>query len=297
MADAAASSTSAEGTEPNEAVTETTGRSTGTTISIALTVAVIVAASLGTAGVWCDRWLEEDSVGAGFVLVAAAVWAAYRNRAKLVRAASPQVLGIVLIYVGFAGKLASELLAMRIPDRLGLYVQIIGLVLLWCGFSGVVAWWRPLLLLLAAIPLPVSVQGRIYPQLGEFALVVIGPLVEIAGATVLPGEGGTFAAFDGIQELQLEVVQMPFYFAALALVVGCVRGRGLLGLVLLVVCALPILVACNGARSVIAVLGGVDVATAGIAPVVLNWGMLPVALGPLLLIDRLALGRDRSSTS
>jgi len=274
-----------------------TSRSRAVLPSIVVTVVAVVAANVVTAREWFFRWLDQPSLGAGWLLVVVAGVLAWRERRSLTLMPRPRVAGLVLIYLGFLAKLVGDVAIMPFPDRVGLYLQLVGLGLLWTGWAGLRTLWRAYLLLLAAIPIPIQFTGRLYPYLGEAALKVVAMFVEIAGFSVIAGGGGTFDALSGATRLPTEAVQMPFYFFVLALVSAVVFRRSIAGLMLLVVCALPVLVACNTARCVIAVLAGMSEASTGMGPVLLRWSMLPAALAMLLLIDRLVLERRKARAS
>jgi exosortase len=193
-------------------------------------------------------WWTRPEAGHGLLLAPVALWLAWRSgfRPDAVgnSAAGLAVLAFAVV-VRYASGLAAELFTMRGS----MILAVVGLVTYWWGFRQVLHWWLPFILLGLSIPLPeIVTQALALPlqfkasQMGAALLEMRQIPVRLTGNVIrLPGqELFVTEACSGLRSLTAII--------SMAVLLGALMLRTVVGRVVLVGVAILVAVLVNGVR-------------------------------------------------
>lgn len=220
------------------------------TIAVCLAgLSVILVYAEPLAGLVRD-WLHDDNQSHGLLIIPAAAWMVWRDRATLRGLPRrPRTIGLVAVMLGvailFAGTLGAELFL----TRTSMLVVLAGIVLFLLGMAHLRRLAFPLAFLLLMIPLPAIIFNQIaFPLqllasrlgvslLGMGAIPVLreGNVIVLANTTLEVAE-----ACSGIRSLES--------LLTLAILYGYLNGYGAARRILLAVATIPIAIVANALR-------------------------------------------------
>jgi exosortase len=219
---------------------------------LALPAAALLWAYWTTLADLAHTWNHNPQYSHGFLVPAFAAFLLWHRRDKLdAQALRPSFLGLVLLVLALAVKLAGTYGHYVSLDPLSLIPCVAGLVLL---FGGVAAWrwaWPAVLFLTFMIPLPYFAAVAMSAQLQNFATVTSTFVMQTFGLPAL-AEGNVILLNDqsiGIVEA-CSGLRMLVVFFALSTAMALVVKRHWIDKAIILVSAVPIALASNILRIV-----------------------------------------------
>ena len=193
-------------------------------------------------------WWNDPEAGHGLLLAPAAVWLAVR-RGRVEGSRGQACLGLAVLALALAMRLAGELAAELFTMRLSVVMALAGLIIFYLGWRQLIAWWLPVVLLALSIPLPELIRSAIALPL-QFRASALGTAllewrhvpVELKGNIIqLPGHRlFVTEACSGLRSLTA--------LLALAMLIGGIWMRHPLTRATLLAIAIPIAILLNGIR-------------------------------------------------
>lgn len=257
------------------------------------TAAAFLAAFIEPLRLLAAEWWTDPDSGHGLLIVPLAAWLVWRAGRR--SDAAPAIwLGALVVAGAVVLRLVSGVAAELYTLRLAALITLAGLVVFHFGVRQLLSWWLPFALLFLAVPLPAVLLGAVAmplqlvaSQLGAALLEARGVPALVTGNIIrLPGqELFVTEACSGLRSLTA--------LLALALLLGGLSLRTVLGRVVLLAIAVPIAVAVNALR---VFLTGYSVyyispaAGEGVLHATEGWGMF---LGAFALIAGCAFAIER----
>lgn len=249
------------------------------------------------------RWLGDGNWSHGFLIPLFSLYFLGMQRDRLLRVQPrPSYLGAVVLALSLAGYIASGWwLRMGYPQGLSIVGAIFGVTLLLGGWPVIRVTWFPILFLLLAVPLPDGLYRELTMPLRQLAssasalmlpLLVPGLHTEAQSVVidfVLPGKPpGVLNVEDACSGMRSTMA-----FVTLGVAMAYLGDRATWQRIVMVICCVPIAVACNTIRVVITgylVVNGYDDWARGTPHQMLGMLMFAVALGLFSLLGA-TLGR------
>lgn len=248
------------------------------------------------AGLARDWWTSPEA-GHGLLLFPVALWLAWKSGIRE-NAQGDRMLGVILLSIAVLVRCAAGLAAELFTMRGSIVLGAMGLVTYYLGFRQVLRWWLPFILVGLSIPLPELVtQAMALPlqfkasRMGAALLELRNVPVRLTGNVIrIPGhELFVTEACSGLRSLTA--------LLSLAVLLGALALRSVVGRVLLVAIAVPIAVVINGVRVFLTgfLVYFVDPALGkGFMHVTEGWLLFIVSFGTLAFVGWLAGVAERS---
>jgi exosortase len=222
-----------------------------TWIGAGLCLALFVALFWANLGHFYHAWTVDENYSHGFLVPLISLYFVNQvaRRGPLPVDGGIRV-GIVLLLISLAGRLATIPVPIFFLADLSLLVGLAGLFALLCGTTALKRYWFAFFFLVFMVPLPVALYSKIASPLQLLASRVASTLMNASGVPVLC-EGNKITLPGGIQMFVAEAcsgMRQMTGFLALTTAVAYLSTRPIWYRVVIILSALPVAMTANIAR-------------------------------------------------
>jgi len=218
-----------------------------TSLLVVTGVAFLLCFGIGIVDLF-QAWLNIPDAAHGLLIAPVAIWLAWRD--GLVPHPQPTLwTGSAIVALAVILSVLGRSAGVETVPRVALLIALVGLTIWYAGWRQVVAWWLPFVLLALTIPLPESViaaatlplqgvaakMGAWLLSLRHIPVMLSGNVIRLPGHTLFVSE-----ACSGLRSLTALV--------SMAILIGALFLRTLIGRVLVLLLAVALAVVVNGFR-------------------------------------------------